>query len=96
VSDCNHDGLPKETLREHMIRAHGCTEAMVRWVFFSLGFGFAIAVCSRMRREGKEPGLLSEDVQVFGDSLYPAEPSGAAGFAFGYRFAVPAATTEQS
>ncbi len=85
---CNHDDLPKETLREHMIRAHGCTETMVRWTLFMLGFGFSARVVERMRSEGKEPGLWGEAVQLFGEALYPNEPSGAAGFAHGYRFSV--------
>lgn len=70
----------KETLREHMIRAHGCTEAMVRWVQFNHGFasGFECSVESMKR------GLYLPDVvESLSEML---EPATAEGFRRGYRF----------
>jgi len=79
VTACSHDGLPKETLREHMIRAHGCTEAMVRWVLFMRGYGSGIYSCQLDQRHG---GLLTpRDLAIIMEYM---EPTGARGFLLGF------------
>lgn len=87
MTDCNHDepAPPKETLREHMIRAHGCTEAMVRWLYFGRGLGFAVRVVAALRAKGTEPALEPVDVETFAATFY--DPTEAEGFRLGYRFA---------
>jgi hypothetical protein len=85
VTDCNHDGVPTETLREHMIRAHGCTEAMVRWVLFMRGYALGIAVCHEDTRNGGmlKPGDLAIIIDAAGATMGRGF---LLGFTDGYRF----------
>lgn len=87
---CHHDQAPiKETPREHMIRAHGCTEAMVRWYLFGKAFGVGVLM-------GVNPGIRAtaatlgkgnelETIDVFADKLFEAGAE-QEGFRLGYRW----------
>lgn len=78
---CNHDEphALKETLREHMIRAHGWTEPMViYWMFFK-GLGGGVRAAELNRAAG--------NILVVGDLerlLELMDPLSAAGFRLGF------------
>ena len=85
---CNHDDAQpfKATLREHMIRAHGCTEAHIRYALFmnALSFGVAMARIDLSRRIAQ---LLSAEniIERFAEITFEDEPSERVGFLLGYR-----------
>jgi hypothetical protein len=82
---CEHESAgdaPRETLREHMMRAHGCTEAMVRWVLYNRSLAVGYWAC---KLDVLDAVLGETFATTFVATL--TEPSEAEGFRQGYRFA---------